>query len=142
MKTECDLIKFRTRAEAKRAIFEYTGFYNHRRLHSTIGYLSPVELEKRFVQQKEAPSQTVRRDRGSLKLVGPRLTASLPASSTVIVLRCTHRLELLNELRQFEAAALHLDSIGSAKFLNAIKGKDRKPNEPGHELISKRRLEV
>ena len=56
LKTECVyLTKFRTRAEAKREIFEYIGFYNHRRLHSTIGYLSPVEFENRFVQQmKEA----------------------------------------------------------------------------------------
>lgn len=76
------------------------------------------------------------------KLVGPGLTTSLPASSTVIVLRCTHRLELLNELRQFESAVLHLDSVAYAKFLNAIKGKDRKSNEPCNELISQRWFEV
>ena len=39
---------FTTRDEAKSAIFEYLeGFYNRRRRHSTLGYLSPVEYERR-----------------------------------------------------------------------------------------------
>lgn len=39
--------KFRTRAEAKQAIFEYIEvFYNHVRMHSTNDYLSPVEYER------------------------------------------------------------------------------------------------
>lgn len=39
--------KFKTREEAARAIFEYIEvFYNRQRLHSTIGYLTPVEYEK------------------------------------------------------------------------------------------------
>jgi len=34
-----------TRAEARTAIFEYLEFfYNRRRRHSSLGYLSPVEL--------------------------------------------------------------------------------------------------
>jgi putative transposase len=38
--------KYKTRAEAKTDIFEYIeGFYNTVRLHSTLGYMSPVEFE-------------------------------------------------------------------------------------------------
>jgi transposase InsO family protein len=41
--------KYKTRAEAKTDIFEYIeGFYNTFRLHSTLGYLSPVEFEANY----------------------------------------------------------------------------------------------
>ena len=44
-------MKFRTREEAKRKIFEYVEmYYNTKRAHSTLGYLSPFEFEKRSLQ--------------------------------------------------------------------------------------------
>jgi putative transposase len=37
---------YRTRADAKSDVFDYIErFYNPKRRHSTIGYLSPVEFE-------------------------------------------------------------------------------------------------
>jgi putative transposase len=37
--------RFATRDEARQAIFRFIARYNHRRLHSTIGYLPPMEWE-------------------------------------------------------------------------------------------------
>ena len=48
---ECELLdrcRFRTQAEARTAVFEFIeGFYNRRRRHSSIGYLSPIDYEHR-----------------------------------------------------------------------------------------------
>jgi len=39
---------YATRAEARRDLFGYIeGFYNSRRLHSALGYISPAEMERR-----------------------------------------------------------------------------------------------
>jgi transposase InsO family protein len=53
LKTECVYTRrFATRAEARETIFEYIEvFYNRRRRHSTIGYLSPVDFEMQFNQE-------------------------------------------------------------------------------------------
>jgi transposase InsO family protein len=43
---------FRSRAEAQAAIFEYIEvFYNRERLHSYLGYVSPIEFERRKAEQ-------------------------------------------------------------------------------------------
>ena len=47
---ECELIdrrSFATMSQARREVFRFIeGFYNTRRLHSALGYTSPVNFEK------------------------------------------------------------------------------------------------
>ena len=49
---ECELLdrhEFRTRAEARRAVFNFIeGWYNLHRLHSSLGYDTPIRYEKRY----------------------------------------------------------------------------------------------
>jgi transposase InsO family protein len=50
---ECELLdrcRFKTQAEAEIAVFDFIeGWYNPQRRHSSLGYLSPVQFEKRHV---------------------------------------------------------------------------------------------
>jgi putative transposase len=50
---ECELLarrRFKTQAEARMALFQFIeGFYNRRRRHSSIGYLSPIDYERRLL---------------------------------------------------------------------------------------------
>lgn len=46
-------MRFETRREAKDEVMDWLQFYNHRRLHSTLGYLSPMNFEKAQVAEKK-----------------------------------------------------------------------------------------
>ena len=49
LKTECVTAPFATRADARTTIFEYLEvWYNRKRLHSALGYCSPVLFEQQF----------------------------------------------------------------------------------------------
>lgn len=51
----CDCMVFSTRKEAQTAIFEYIEvYYNRKRRHSSLGYLSPVDYEKQGDQKNRS----------------------------------------------------------------------------------------
>ena len=56
---ECELLdrrRFKTQTEARIAVFEFIeGFYNPRRRHSSLGYLSPIKFERRFAETIPEP---------------------------------------------------------------------------------------
>ena len=60
---ECELLdrhRFKTQAEARTAIFAFIeGFYNRRRRHSSIGYLSPIDYEQRLVHDSLQPASVL-----------------------------------------------------------------------------------
>lgn len=45
---------FATRAEAHRALAEFVGWYNAERRHSTLGYVSPMQYERRLADTRRA----------------------------------------------------------------------------------------
>ena len=56
---ECELLdrrRFKTQAEARMAVFEFIeGFYNPRRRHSSLGYLSPITFERQYADTTLEP---------------------------------------------------------------------------------------
>jgi len=57
---ECELLhryRFRTQVEARLRVFQYIeGFYNPRRRHSALDYLSPLNYERRHKAELSAAS--------------------------------------------------------------------------------------
>ena len=46
-------MRFETRRQAKDQVIDWLRFYNGRRLHSTLGYLSPMAFEKKRLVENE-----------------------------------------------------------------------------------------
>jgi transposase InsO family protein len=49
---------YRTRAQARAAVFRWIAWYNRFRLHSTRGYLPPIEWEQQHATINPLPSTT------------------------------------------------------------------------------------
>ena len=84
---ECELLdrtRFQTQAEARMAVFEWIeGWYNPQRRHSSIGYLSPNEFERRHAEGGErggfAPAPPITSEsRGDQESLG--LTSGQPSA--------------------------------------------------------------
>jgi transposase InsO family protein len=41
--------RFETRRQAMDEVIDWLVFYNHRRLHSTLGYVSPMKFEANWI---------------------------------------------------------------------------------------------
>jgi putative transposase len=46
-------MRFDSRRQAKDEVIDWLGFYNHRRLHSTLAYLSPMAFERKWLAEKK-----------------------------------------------------------------------------------------
>lgn len=46
-------MRFDNRRQAKDEVIDWLGFYNHRRLHSTLAYLSPMAFERKWLADQK-----------------------------------------------------------------------------------------
>ncbi len=54
-------LRFGTRRAAKDEVMDWLQFYNHRRLHSTLGYLSPMNFEKAQANERKGLGEDQRK---------------------------------------------------------------------------------
>jgi putative transposase len=67
-----------TRAAARTAVFEYIeGWYNPRRRHSTLGYLSPIEFEQQHTELAQLTLEASISGNGSVASTAPRASDGL-----------------------------------------------------------------
>jgi putative transposase len=87
---ECELLdrhRFKTQAEARIAVFDFIeGFYNRRRRHSSIGYLSPIDYERLHAANPDAHQPAA-----VLAAVKDK-PSGRPPSGAVLDRRCARRL--------------------------------------------------
>ena len=64
VKTDC---RFRTTDQLELATLSWVHWFNEHRLHSSIGYLTPIEKENEYYCEINSPSQPASRDLSSVK---------------------------------------------------------------------------
>jgi putative transposase len=75
-----------TRAVARAAIFEYIeGWYNPRRRHSTLGYLSPIEFERNYTELAQLALEAPISPNGSVAAIAPRASHGLTTRRVLTV---------------------------------------------------------
>ncbi len=83
---ECELLDrrtFKTQAEARMAVFEFIeGFYNPRRRHSSLGYLSPVDYEHHHTRQADPGAHHAAVVLRPLKMRPGNITANTDVGTT------------------------------------------------------------
>jgi putative transposase len=67
---------WRNHDQAELAIVEWVGWFNHRRLHSSLGDIPPVEYEQRHAAAAHAPNVSISLDR-SVAATSPRAANGL-----------------------------------------------------------------
>ena len=89
---ECELLArhcFRTQAEARLAVFDFIeGFYNPRRRHSALGYLSPIAYERHYRNPGSIPTRTRLPSCSPLSRTSP---SGGPEDGAVLDRRCARR---------------------------------------------------
>jgi putative transposase len=89
---ECELLarcRFKNQAEARSAVFAFIeGFYNPRRRHSSIGYLSPIDFERRH--QTVAADRDAHQPAAGLAAVKDK-PSGRPQVGAVLDRRCAQR---------------------------------------------------
>lgn len=117
---ECELLertRFSTHAEARIAIFEFIeGFYNPRRRHSGIGYLAPVEFERRWAER-------------TLALVQPPFEPGLPQQAAVLTAVKDKPPAALRAVLDRRSARRHHDLAGRDEKMLQAEQKDRHQKE-------------
>ena len=121
---ECELIdrrSFRTQAEARMAIFEFLeGWYNTRRRHSALGYLSPNDFEHAALTPSASPLASETLSSSSI----PRASATMSQSADSRG-RGPHRdilQESTNDLPVRPAMSAHSSPTGESPCLSTESG--------------------
>lgn len=105
---ECELLDrrtFQTQAEARMALFRYIeGWYNPRRLHSALGYESPVNFEKN--RERAAEDRRILQDGGSTTSSAGSASLLLPSA-----LGAAEASDSIGRWEQIENTSVHLSTI-------------------------------